>query len=110
MDIKYEEELYQQNLEQNVEYKDIVESIGLIMERGKEYEFRTTYVKGIHTVESAEGIGKLIKGAKNYYIQNFRPGKTINPSLNNTNSFTHKELMRMKRIISKYVENVEIRE
>ncbi len=110
MDIKYEEELYIQNLEKNVKYEDIKKSIRLIKERGNDYEFRTTYVKGIHTLKSAEGIGELIEGAKRYYIQNFRPGKTIDPSLNNSNSFTPKELQAFKKIIKKYVKDVEIRE
>lgn len=110
MDIKYEKELYTQNLQESIEYKEIERSIELIMKRGRDYEFRTTYVKGIHTVESAEGIGKLIKGAKSYYIQNFRPGKTINPGLNRSNSFTPKELKDIKKRVSIYVENVEIRE
>ncbi len=109
MDIKYEKELYEQNLSTNIEYKEIERSIQLIMERAKEYEFRTTYVKGIHTLESARGIGELIKGSMRYYIQNFRPGKTINPSLNFSNSFTEKELKEIKREIKKYVKRVEIR-
>jgi len=110
MDIKYEKEIYEQELGETIEYDEIKESIKLIMKKARDYEFRTTYVKGIHTVESAEGIGKLIKGAKRYYIQNFRPGKTINPSLNRTNSFTSKELKDIQKIINKYVNSSEIRE
>jgi len=110
MDIKYEDEIYKQNLEENVEYDEIKKSIKLIRDYGLDYEFRTTYVKGIHTVESAEGIGKLIEGSKRYFIQNFRPGKTINPSLNRSNSFTPTELRKMKSLIRKYVRDVEIRE
>lgn len=109
MDVKYEEELYKQNLIKSIPYSEIKKSIKLLMERAKDYEFRTTYVKGIHTNQSAQGIGKLIKGAKRYYIQNFRPGKTINLSLNFSNSFTEEELEGIKRIIDKYVQNVGIR-
>ncbi|PKN02807.1 anaerobic ribonucleoside-triphosphate reductase activating protein [Candidatus Dojkabacteria bacterium HGW-Dojkabacteria-1] len=110
MDVKYEDEIYEQNLEENVDYQEIKKSIKLLMDYAKDYEFRTTYVKGIHTVESAEGIGKLIQGSKRYFIQNFRPGKTINPSLNRSNSFTSAELRKMKRLVKKYVDDVEIRE
>ena len=109
MDVKYETEIYKQELEESIEYEEIEESIRLIQERGKDYEFRTTYVKGIHTLKSVKGIGKLIKGSKKYYIQNFRPGKTINPKLNNRNSFTQNELESMKKEMQKYVRNVEIR-
>lgn len=110
MDIKYEDEIYEQKLEENVDYDEIKKSIKLIIENAIDYEFRTTYVKGIHTVKSAEGIGKLIKDSKRYYIQNFRPGKTITPSLNRSNSFTPAELIKMKRLVKKYVKDVEIRE
>lgn len=109
MDVKYEEELYKQNLINSIPYSEIQNSIKEIMKRGKDYEFRTTYVKGLHTLKSAEGIGKLVKGAKRYYIQNFRPGKTINPSLNFSNSFTEDELIQIKKVMNKYVKDVEIR-
>ena len=109
MDVKYEEEVYKQNLLDTISYSEIQKSIKLIMEKAKDYEFRTTYVKGIHTLKSAEGIGKLIKGAKRYYIQNFRPGKTIDASLNFSNSFTEEELIQIKKVMDKYVKDVEIR-
>jgi pyruvate formate lyase activating enzyme len=89
--------------------KKIEESIKIIMDSGLDYEFRTTYVKPLHSLESAEGIGKMIKGAKNYYIQNFRPGKTIDPTLTKKNSFTTKELEQIRKTIEEYVENVQIR-
>ena len=110
MDVKYEEEIYMQNLEKEIQYKDIKKSIRLIIDRARDYEFRTTYVKGIHTIESAEGIGKLIKGAEKYYIQNFRPGKTIDMTLNSSNSFTPRELKKIQKIIKEYVKKVEIRD
>lgn len=109
MDVKYEEEIYKQNLINSIPYSEIKKSIKLIMENAKDYEFRTTYVKGIHTNQSAKGIGELIKGSKRYYIQNFRPGKTINPSLNFSNSFTENELQKIKKEMNRYVKNVEIR-
>ncbi len=109
MDVKYEKEVYEQSLPAVIEYAEIKRSIELIMKYAKDYEFRTTYVKGIHTEQSIEGIGKLIKGCKRYYIQNFRPGKTIKPSLNNRNSFTEKELLNIKKGMNKYVDQLEIR-
>jgi pyruvate formate lyase activating enzyme len=110
MDVKYARELYDQNLGKNIKYKDIEKSISLIRDCGKEYEFRTTYVKGLHTLDSAIGIGRSIEGSKNYYIQNFRSGKTIDPTLNRSNSFTSKELEKIKEAVAPFVENVYIRE
>ena len=106
MDIKYPSEYYK---EYDIDFKSIKRSAKLIMDKAKDYEFRTTYVKGMHSIEDAKGIGEIIKGAKRYCIQNFRKGKTIDPSLDNSNSFTDKELIRIKKIASKYVKDVNIR-
>jgi pyruvate formate lyase activating enzyme len=106
MDIKFPTEYLE---DYGMDSKHIKKSIDLIMNSGKEYEFRTTYVKGMHKIEDAHGIGKMISGAKNYYIQNFRKGKTIDPNLSDKNSFTENQLNEIKDIISEYIEHVEIR-
>jgi pyruvate formate lyase activating enzyme len=106
MDIKYPSELLQ---DYKIEAQKVKNSIEMIMNSGKEYEFRTTYVKGIHSIEDAKSIGKMIEGAKNYYIQNFRAGKTIDPELNETNTFTEKELTKINEVIAPYVKSVKIR-
>jgi pyruvate formate lyase activating enzyme len=106
MDIKYPSELLK---DYGIDAQKVKNSIEMIMNSGKEYEFRTTYVKGIHNIDDAVNIGKMIEGANNYYIQNFRKGKTIDPKLNETNSFTQKELEEIKEKISPYVRKVKIR-
>jgi pyruvate formate lyase activating enzyme len=106
MDIKYPSELLE---DYGIDAQKVKNSIEMIMNSGKEYEFRTTYVKGIHNIDDAVNIGKMIEGANNYYIQNFRKGKTIDPKLNETNSFTQKELEEIKEKISPYVKKVKIR-
>lgn len=108
MDIKYPEGDYLTFTGENT-LKNVKQSIEIIMSSGIDYEFRTTFVKGIHTTESSEEIGLLIRGAKQYYVQNFRAGKTINPTLSAQNSFTEKELEVLKKNIKPYVPNVEIR-
>jgi pyruvate formate lyase activating enzyme len=106
MDIKYPSEYLE---EYGIEAQKVENSIDMIMSSGKKYEFRTTYVKGIHDIDDAVSIGKMIEGANNYYIQNFRKGKTIDPKLNESNSFTPKELEEIKKKISPYVKKVQIR-
>ena len=49
----------------------IEESIGILKSSGIPYEFRTTVVKGIHTVAEFEKIGKWIAGCPAYYLQNY---------------------------------------
>ena len=55
----------------------IRESVSLLMNSGKEYEFRTTVVAELHDDDSFRGIGKWIKGAKRYYLQKFTDRDTV---------------------------------
>jgi pyruvate formate lyase activating enzyme len=87
----------------------IHKSIDLIMGFATDYELRTTFVPGFHNKESVESLGRMIKGAKRFYIQNFRNGKTLDASFRFKNGFTPDELLEFKVIIEKYVEEVVIR-
>ena len=109
MDVKYPKNKYIHLTEKDNSVERISQSIDIIMKSKLEYEFRTTYVKPFHNLKSAKEIGQMIKGANVYYIQNFRPGKTIDPLLSSKNSFTDTELEKIKEIILKYVKEVHIR-
>lgn len=49
----------------------ISESINILMTGGVEYEFRTTVVAELHSIEDIARIGAWIKGAKRWYLQGF---------------------------------------
>ncbi len=49
----------------------IKESIAFLLEGSIDYEFRTTIVKELHTIEDIETLSCEIKGAKRYFLQNF---------------------------------------
>lgn len=51
---------------------NIEESVRYIMECGVSYEFRTTLVKNIHTLDDMRGIVGLIGGAKAYFLQSYK--------------------------------------
>ena len=53
-------------------FENVKKSIKLLLEGKIAYEFRTTVVKEFHTIEDIVEIAKTIKGAKVYYLQNFR--------------------------------------
>ncbi len=42
-----------------------------------DYEFRTTLVKGIHTKENLLSLSQWIKGAKRYFLQNYKDSGNI---------------------------------
>lgn len=109
MDVKFPKSEYIKSSSVKNYSEHIEKSIEIIMGSGIEYEFRTTYVKKFHTMESVKAIGQMIKGAENYYIQNFRAGNTLDSYLTSENSFSNKELEEIKKLMEKYVKNVYIR-
>ena len=109
MDVKYPKSEYLKMSGNKKTFERISKSIKIIMESEIDYEFRTTYVKGLHNLESADLIGQMIKDSKRYYIQNFRAGKTIDPTLSSDNSFSEKELKAIRKVVRQYVPNTYIR-
>ena len=92
----------------NLNIKNIERSIKLIMNSGIDYEFRTTVCHPLHKVEDFEEIGKLIKGAKRYYIQNFVHSKHIDED-QDYKPMSDENLVRIKNILKKFVGNSSIR-
>lgn len=93
------------------EHFDIInkidESILTLLFNDVPYEFRTTLVKGLHVLADAGYIGRMIKGAKNYYIQNFRAVDSV--TTDNYRPFTEDELEKFADAVRPYVKNVYIR-
>jgi len=87
----------------------ISKSIELIKNSNVDYEFRTTVVKGMHTKESIENIGKLLKGIENFSLQNFKYSKSISSEFTKENEFSKKELEKFQKILEKYIEDVNIK-
>lgn len=94
----------------------IVQSIKLIMDSGTcpersrriDYEFRTTVVKPMLSVEDFQGIGQMIRGAKRYIIQNFVKSKHVLEEIK-MSPFSDEELEAGKKIMEEYVSKVDIR-
>ncbi len=85
----------------------IEESIDFLLSGKVDFEFRTTVVKEFHTVEDIEKIGKRIKGAPRYFLQNFTDsGNLIGENMHECSRETL-SLMREKAL--KYVQTCEIR-
>lgn len=78
MDIKASRERYAAacGLPQ-VELDLIEQSVELLKNSPVPCEFRTTAVKGIHTVEEFTSIGRWLQGGKAYFLQNFRDSEQV---------------------------------
>lgn len=109
IDIKHTKEKYRLAVGKDINIDSVKKSVELVMAIAKEYEFRTTVVPGIHTEEDFKEIGRWICGANAYYIQEFRKGKMLDPSLADRARSSHIDLDKVKKIMEKYVSRVEIR-
>lgn len=109
MDVKNSLENYDKSSGIKVNIKNIKESIGMIKNNSIDYEFRITAVPALHTKEDMENIGKLLKGSKRFFIQQFKPLTTINKEFEKIEPFPVETLKEFKKILEKYINKVEIR-
>lgn len=87
--------------------ESIRRSIKFLMSSGIDYEFRTTVVSGLHTVDDIREIALEIKGAKRYFIQNFVDSGNVLAS--GLSPLQPDELVEMKNAASEILLNVKIR-
>lgn len=109
MDIKAPLEKYEKIIKVTVDLEKIQESIDLIRKSYIDYEFRTTVVPKFFDEKDATVIGNWLKGSKNYYIQQFRPGKTLDVKLKNEKPYAPEKLKKFAEILKPFFDNVEVR-
>lgn len=108
MDFKHEPWKWSEIVGMKIDEEEYLKTAKLIMNSGIDYEFRTTIIKWVHDEKSIENMAKYISWAKNYYLQNYRAEKTLNPNFE-WESFSSKELEDFKKICERYVESVGVR-
>ena len=87
----------------------IEKSIALLKNNDVDYEFRTTIVPGVHTQEDIIKIANWIKPAKKYFLQNFRPEKTLDPSFEAYSPFEEKEMYQIKECVAPFFDISQVR-
>lgn len=114
MDIKCSPEKYSKVTSfENI--RDIEKSIKLITERAKDYEFRTTIVEDIHSLEEIKKLAEWLSGLvekriKKFVLQGFKnSGKFIDDSFKFKKDIEEKELIQLKEVFKEISEKVEIR-
>lgn len=89
------------------------QSISILMGHKTSYEFRTTVVKGLHTVEDIEEMAKDLTGARAWYLQQFVENESLVGSFtrkaSNLSAPSKEELEEMKGAASRYVPAVSVR-
>ena len=94
----------------NLDVTKIEESVAFLMsQRQIPFEFRTTVVRGLHTLEEFEEIGKWLKGAPALFLQCYQESSNVlDPSVNMA-AFEKAELECMADLAKKYIARVEVR-
>ncbi len=109
MDIKTALPKYQELVGTTVKPESIQESIKLLHSTDIPCEFRTTLIKEIHTPEILEAILKLVTGAKQYFLQSYRPGHTLKACFTKYHPFSKSEMYLLAERFRKGVERVGVR-
>jgi len=109
MDVKLPKERYKEIFGKKINIKDIEKSIKILKEGKIDYEFRTTIVPTVHQKEDIIKIAKWIRGAKKYYLQNFRPEKTINPKFKKIKPYPQKYLLEIEKAIVPFLKICQVR-
>lgn len=108
MDIKHSHDQY--NMVCNMKNFDIAPidaSVSFLMQGELPYEFRTTVVRELHTINDFESIGKWIAGANAYYLQPYRKSEqVIRPIFT---SYSAEELNDICSLLRKYITNTNVR-
>ena len=108
MDIKNSPEKYAMTAGlDSFDLTNVKESIALLIGSDIDYEFRTTVVKELHSKEDFTEIGKLIQGAKKYFLQNFTDRDTV--PFGGFSPASKEEIAEFAWEAGRFVESVEIR-
>ena len=83
------------------------QSIALLMNGKTDYEFRTTVVAEFHEEADFEEIGKLIAGAKRYFLQCFTDRDSV--PFGNLHAPTAEQLQQYARTAGRYVADTQLR-
>lgn len=108
MDIKNSREKYASTVGvPEFDLTDVEESIRLLMSGNTDYEFRTTVVRELHTAEDIVAIGRWIRGAKRYFLQNFEDSGNL--IADGFHGFSQEEIRVLSRRAAPFVEYIGVR-
>lgn len=109
MDIKTSKEKYPEIFGNEIKIEDIEESIEMLKRGDIDYEFRSTILPQIHSKEDVINIAKWIKGSRVYYLQQFRPEKTLDPEFEKIKPYPLEYLLEIQKAISPFFDICQIR-
>ena len=109
MDIKNSPALYRETAgAAGLDMAAIEESKNYLLSGAIDYEFRTTVVKGLHSRESLIDAAKWIRGAKEYYLQQFKDSGSV-IDIGGLGAYDEQEMHALAQAVAPYVPSVQVR-
>ena len=110
MDLKAPENKYGEITGDRADFNNIKKSVKIIKDSGLPHEFRTTVVPDLLDKDDMAEMGKIIKGADLWYLQNFKSQKElINKELTGKVPYNARQMKEMAEIGGEYVKKCEVR-
>ena len=109
MDIKAPLEKYPLIVNRQLDVEKIRKSIEMLMGCGIDYEFRTTVVESQLGFDDFEKIGKLLNGAKRYYLQKFIPSKVLDETFYDKKTYSNDQFIEIIDLLKLYIDEVSLR-
>lgn len=107
MDVKNSPSRYAKTAGSDTDISKIDESIKFLLSDTVDYELRTTVVDELHDEASMLELAEWIKGAKRYYLQNFKDSENVR--FGNLSPCSDEKLIRFTEIMRPFVPSVKIR-
>lgn len=92
---------------ENVNISNINETINYLLKGDVDYEFRTTLIKEFHTINDILTIGKMISGAKRYFLQHYIDSE--NCIKHGLHEIDINEAIKFKSVLLPYIKQVNLR-
>ena len=86
-----------------VDIEKIAESIRFIMEGHVDYEFRMTIVPFLHKEKDIYDAARYIVGAKRFFVQEFRPKNTLDPSYMTIQPFSPDKVKEIRDNVARII-------
>ena len=87
---------------------NVCKSIELLLKKPVDFEFRTTVVRELHTIDDFYEIGAWIKGADKYFLQQFKDSSDLLVK-GQFSAYDQTEMEEILKVVQKYIPNAQLR-
>ena len=109
MDMKGPLHKYKMVTKSKIDVDKIRQSIEMIMKSGVPYEFRTTIPKSLLQEDDLLEMGKILRNASCYILQQFVPTKTLDKQFLKHKAYSQEEMENFREKLKKDVPGVRLR-